>query len=209
MRENFERLQSEGIQMNISITRIETTSMLSVRKESEKSSPTKENKVLKSDKKPKQPTEKQKLKKGDIMFEKLPIQKFFPITFEKCIETFYRIEKNEKLIFIDLKLEKGWQNYLINKIQNTTNYKEVQLSEPTKTRAYLNVDITEIGDKKVYHVYTCTYSFRFVFSDEYLYANMVFGLEYLSNYTGELNAVISQKEIKKGLLNYIFRKWIN
>jgi hypothetical protein len=211
MRENFERLQSEGIQMNISITRIETTSNLSDRKESKKNSLTKENKFLDRDrdKNPKQPIEKQKLKPRDIMFEKLPIQKFFPIAFEKCIETFYRIEKNEKQIFIDLKLEKGWQNYLINKIQNTTNYKEVQLSEPTKTRAYLNVDITEIGDKKVYHVYTCTYSFRFVFSDEYLYANMVFGLEYLSNYNGELNAVISQKEIKKGLLNYIFRKWIN
>jgi hypothetical protein len=209
MNENFERMQSEGIQMNISIKRIDTTSNLSYRKEGQKNSLTKENKVLKTDKNPKQPTEKQKLKQGDIMFEKLPIQKFFPIAFEKCIETFYRIEKNEKLIFIDLKLEKEWQNYLINKIQNTTNYKEVQLSEPTKTRAHLNVDITEIGDKKVYNVYTYAYSFRFVFSDENLYANIMCGLEYLSNHNGELNAVISQKEIKKGLLNYIFKKWIN
>jgi hypothetical protein len=209
MIENFERLQSEGIQMNISITRIETTSNLSYSKKRQKNSLTKENKVLKTDKNPKQPTEKQKLKQGDIMFEKLPIQKFFPIAFEKCIETFYRIEKNEKLIFIDLKLEKEWQNYLINKIQNTTNYKEVQLSEPTKKRAHLNVDITEIGDKKVYHVYTYAYSFRFVFSDENLYANMVCGLEYLSIHCEETNAVIPQKEIKRGLLNFIFKKWSN
>lgn len=209
MNEHFERLQSEGIQMNITIRRIETASNLSDNKESEKSSLTKENKVIDTDKIPKQPIKTQKLKPRDIMFEKLPIQKFFPIAFEKCIETFFRIEKNEKLIFIDLKLEKEWQNYLINKIQDTTNYKEVQLSEPTKTIAYLNVDITEIEDKKVYHVYTCAYSFRFVFSDEYLYANMVCGLEYLSNYNGELNSVIPQKEIKKGLLNCIFKKWIN
>ena len=48
-----------------------------------------------------------------------------------------------------------------------------------------------------------------MFSDQSLYANIVCGKEYLSNHCEETNAVIPQEEIKKGLLNYIFKKWIN
>jgi hypothetical protein len=209
MNENYERRQNEGIQLNISITRIETASNLSDKKEREKNSLTKENKVVDKDKKPKQPIERQKLKPEDIMFEKLPIQKFFPIQFEKCIESYDRIDRLGRLIFIDLKLEKRWLDYLIERIHFQPKIQDMRSSEPLKSSSQINVHISEIGDKKIYSMYIETNSFRFMFSDQSLYAHIVCGKEYLSNYSEETNAVIPQKEIKKGLLNYIFKKWIN
>jgi hypothetical protein len=209
MNENFERLQSEGIQMNISITRIETNSNLSESKEREKNSLTKENKVLNTDTKPKQPIEKQKLKPRDIMFEKLPIQKFFPIQFEKCIESYDRIDKYGRLIFINLKLEKRWLDYLIERIHSQPKTQDMRTSEQVISSSQINVHISETGDKKSYTMCTDDYNFRFMFSDHSLYAYIVCGEEYLSSHNGESNEVISQKEIKKGLLNFIFKKWIN
>jgi hypothetical protein len=209
MTENFERSQSEGIQMSISIRRIERTSNLSDGKEREKNSLTKENKVVDTDKNPKQPIEKQKLKPEDIMFEKLPIQKFFPIQFEKCIESYDRIDKYGRLIFINLKLEKRWLDYLIERIHSQPKSQDMRTSEQVKSSSQINVHISETGDKKSYTMFTDDYNFRFMFSDHSLYAYIVCGKEYLSNHLEEANAVISQKEIKKGLLNFIFKKWIN
>jgi hypothetical protein len=129
----------------------------------------------------------QVLKPEDLQFGNLPIQKLLPVPFVNCIESFSRIEGCDNLIFIDFKMKKKWIDFLINRIQHSDKN----------------------HDNLIYNIYTSTNSFRFLFSDQSLNANIVCGKEYLSNHREETNAVVPQKEIKKGLLKFIFKKWSN
>ena len=83
------------------------------------------------------------------------------------------------------------------------------MSKQNQNESRINIDISELKNYKIYTIYMITNNFRFMFSDQYSNASIICGVEYLFDHHGGTNASIPQKEIKKGLLNYIFKKWSN
>jgi hypothetical protein len=199
MQENFESTNKENIQMNIKVRKFEPIIQ---------SDTTKTKSLIKNKSQTKE-IKWQVLKPEDLEFGNLPIQKLLPVPFVNCIESFSRIEGSDNLIFIDVKMKKKWIDFLIDRIQNSDKNRDNLMSNENQNQTQLNIDISEIENKKIYNIYTFTNNFRFIFSDKYSHATIICGVEYLSKHNGASNVVISQKDIKKGLLNYIFKKWIN
>ena len=198
MQENFESTNKENIQLNVKVRKIEPLIHDAPK-----------TRYLATDKSQTRETKWQVLKPEDLEFGNLPIQKLLPVVFVKCIESFSRIEGSDNLIFIDVKMKKKWIDFLIDRIQNSDKNHDNLMSKQNQNETHIFIDISEMENNKIYNIYTITNNFRFIFSDQSLYANIVCGKEYLSNHCEETNAVIPQKEIKKGLLNYIFKKWRN
>ena len=209
MKENFERLKNDDFHLNIQVTKIEPNNQIYEKtKRVSTLSDTKKKSLIDSAMNTKE-IKWQVLKPEDLEFGNLPIQKLLPVAFVNCIESFSRIEGSDNLIFIDLKMKKKWIDFLIDRIQNSDKNRDNLMSNENQNQTQLNIDISEMENNKIYNIYTITTNFRFMFSDQSLYANIVCGKEYLSNHCEETNAVTPQKEIKKGLLNYIFKKWSN
>jgi hypothetical protein len=198
MQENFEST-NENIQLNIKVRKFEPII--------QSDAPT--TRSLSKDKSPTKEIKWQVLKPKDIEFGNLPIQKLLPVQFVDCIESFSRIEGSDNLIFINFKMKKKWIDFLIDKVQNSDKNHYNLISKQNQNESRINAEISELKNNKIYNIYTITNNFRFMFSDQSLYANIVCGKEYVSSYCEETNAVIPQKEIKSGLLNFIFKKWSN
>jgi hypothetical protein len=199
MQENFESTNKENIQLNIKVRKFEPI----IQSDAPKT------KSLSEDKSQTKEIKWQVLKPEDLEFGNLPIQKLLPVPFVNCIESFSRIKKSDNLIFIDFKMKKKWIDFLIDRIQNYDKNHDNLMSKQNQNETHIFIDISEMENNKIYNIYTITNNFRFMFSDQSLYATIVCGKEYLSNYCEETNAVIPQKEIKRGLLNFIFKKWSN
>jgi hypothetical protein len=199
MQEYFESTNKENIQLNIKVRKIEPL----IQGDAPKTRP------LSRDKSQTKELKWQVLKPEDLQFGNLPIQKLLPVPFVNCIESFSRIEGCDNLIFIDFKMKKKWIDFLINRIQHSDKNHDNLMSKQNQNESRINVDISELKNNKIYNIYTITNSFRFLFSDQSLNANIVCGKEYLSNHREETNAVVPQKEIKRGLLKFIFKKWSN
>jgi len=199
MQENFESTNKENIQLNIKVRKFEPI----IQSDAPKT------KSLSEDKSQTKEIKWQVLKPEDLEFGNLPIQKLLPVPFVNCIESFSRIEKSDNLIFIDFKMKKKWIDFLVDRIQNYDKNHDNLMSKQNQNETHIFIDISEMENNKIYNIYTITNNFRFMFSDQSLYATIVCGKEYLSNYCEETNAVIPQKEIKRGLLNFIFKKWRN
>jgi hypothetical protein len=199
MQENFESTNKENIQLNIKVRKFEPIIQ----------SDAPQTRSLSKDKSPTKEIKWQVLKPEDIEFGNLPIQKLLPVQFVDSIESFSRIEGSDNIILINFKMKKKWIDFLIDKVQNSDKNHDNLISKQNQNETRINVEISEMENNKIYNIYTITNNFRFMFSDQSLYANIVCGLEYLSNHNRELNAVIPQKEIKRGLLNFIFIKWSN
>ena len=199
MQENFESTNKENIQLNIKVRKFEPI----IQSDAPKT------KSLSEDKSQTKEIKWQVLKPEDLEFGNLPIQKLLPVPFVNCIESFSRIKKSDNLIFIDFKMKKKWIDFLIDRIQNYDKNHDNLMSKQNQNETHIFIDISEMENNKIYNIYTITNNFRFMFSDQSLYATIVCGKEYLSNYCEETNAVIPQKEIKRGLLNFIFKKWRN
>ena len=199
MQENFESTNKENIQLNIKVRKFEPI----IQSDAPKT------KSLSEDKSQTKEIKWQVLKPEDLEFGNLPIQKLLPVPFVNCIESFSRIEKSDNLIFIDFRMKKKWIDFLIDRIQNPAKNHDNLISKQNQNETHIFIDISEMENNKIYNIYTITNNFRFMFSDQSLYATIVCGKEYLSNYCEETNAVIPQKEIKRGLLNFIFKKWRN
>ena len=107
MQENFERINEENIQLNIKVTKIEP----SIQGDATKT------RFLSKAKSQIREIKRQVLKPEDLEFGNLPIQKLLPVPFAHCIESYSRIERSERLIFIDLKMKKKCIDYLINRIK--------------------------------------------------------------------------------------------
>jgi len=199
MQENFESTNKENIQLNIKVRKFEPI----IQSDAPKT------KSLSEDKSQTKEIKWQVLKPEDLEFGNLPIQKLLPVPFVNCIESFSRIKKSDNLIFIDFKMKKKWIDFLVDRIQNYDKNHDNLMSKQNQNETHIFIDISEMENNKIYNIYTITNNFRFMFSDQSLYATIVCGKEYLSNYCEETNAVIPQKEIKRGLLNFIFKKWRN
>jgi predicted nucleotide-binding protein (sugar kinase/HSP70/actin superfamily) len=199
MKENFEFNNYENIRLNIQLSKIDSV----------KQADMSESVSLDRKKSKKTEIQKQVLKGEDIQFEKLPIQKLFPVPFVNCIKSFSRIECWDDLVFIDLKMEKKWMDFLIDRIQNSDKNHENLMSNPYHNETQINIDISEIDDSKIYSVYTDKNVFRLTFSDRYLNVNLVCGVDSLKEYQGDEIKDVHQKQLKKGLLNYILKKWSN
>ena len=98
MKENFEFNNYENIRLNIKVSKIDSI----------KQSNTTESASFDRKKCKKTEIQKQVLKREDIQFEKLPIQKLLPVPFVDCIKSLSRIERWDDLIFMDFKMEKKW-----------------------------------------------------------------------------------------------------
>jgi hypothetical protein len=198
MQENFEITNKENIQLNIKVRKIERSIHDAPK-----------TRCLATDKSQTKETKWQVLKPEDLEFGNLPIQKLLPVPFVDCIESFSRIEESDNLIFTDFKMKKKWIEFLIYKIQNSDKNHDNLIFKQNQNETHLFIDISEIENNKIYNIYTFASNFRFIFSDQYTHASIICGFEYLFDHHGGTNASIPQKEIKKGLLNYIFKKWMN
>ena len=199
MQENFERINEENIQLNIKVTKIEP----SIQDDATKT------RFLSKDKSQIREIKRQVLKPEDLEFGNLPIQKLLPVPFEHCIESYSRIERSERLIFIDLKMKKKWIDYLINRIQNSAENQVNLVSKQNKNDLQINIEISEIENAKLYTICTQRNAFRFTFAESVLYASLVCGVDCLKEYQGHAIEEIHQEQLKKGLLNFIIKKWIN
>jgi len=199
MQENFERINEENIQLNIKVTKIEP----SIQGDATKT------RFLSKDKSQIREIKRQVLKPEDLEFGNLPIQKLLPVPFAHCIESYSRIERSERLIFIDLKMKKKWIDYLINRIQNSAENQVNLVSKQNKNDLQINIEISEIENAKLYTICTQRNAFRFTFAESVLYASLVCGVDCLKEYQGHAIEEIHQEQLKKGLLNFIIKKWIN
>jgi hypothetical protein len=199
MQENFERINEENIQLNIKVTKIEP----SIQGDATKT------RFLSKAKSQIREIKRQVLKPEDLEFGNLPIQKLLPVPFAHCIESYSRIERSERLIFIDLKMEKKWIDYLINRIQNSAENQVNLVSKQNKNDLQINIEISEIENAKLYTICTQRNAFRFTFAESVLYASLVCGVDCLKEYQGHAIEEIHQEQLKKGLLNFIIKKWIN
>ena len=199
MKKNFEFNNYENILLNITLSKINSI----------KQSNTTESASFEGKKSKKTEIQKQVLKREDIQFEKLPIQKLLRVPFVNCIKSLARIERWDDLIFIDFKMEKKWMDFLIDRIQNSDKSHENLLSNPYHNETQINIDISEIDDARIYSVYTDNNAFRLTFSDRYLNVNVVCGVDYLKDNHGHAIDKMEQDQLKKGLLNYIIKKWSN
>ena len=199
MQENFERINEENIQLNIKVTKIEPIIQGDATK----------TRFLSKDKSQIREIKRQVLKPEDLEFGNLPIQKLLPVPFAQCIESYSRIERSERLIFIDLKMKKKWIDYLINRIQNSAENQVNLVSKQNKNDLQINIEISEIENAKLYTICTQRNAFRFTFAESVLYASLVCGVDCLKEYQGHAIEEIHQEQLKKGLLNFIIKKWIN
>jgi hypothetical protein len=209
MKENFERLKNDDFHLNIQVTKIEPNNQIYEKTKRVSTLSDTKKKSLRDIAMNTKEIKRQLLKPEDLEFGNLPIQKLLPVQFVDCIESFSRIERSDNLIFINFKMKKKWIDFLIDRIQNPAKNHDNLISKQNQNETHIFIDISEMENNKIYNIYTITNNFRFMFSDQSLYTNIVCGKEYLSNYCEETNAVIPQKEIKKGLLNFIFKKWSN
>jgi len=209
MKENFERLKNDDFHLNIRVTKIEPNNQIYEKtKRVSTLSDTKKNSLRDGAINTKE-IKRQVLKPEDLIFGNLPIQKLLPVPFEHCIESFSRIERSENLIFIDFKMKKKWIDFLIDRIQNSAENKVNLVSKQNKKDLQINIEISEIGNAKIYTVCTQRNVFRFTFAESFLYAYLDCGVDCLKEHQGHAIEEIHQKQIKKGLLNFIFKKWIN
>lgn len=199
MKENFEFNNYENIRLNITLSKIDSI----------KQSNTTESASFDRKKSKKTEIQKQVLKREDIQFEKLPIQKLLPVPFVNCIKSLARIERWDDLIFIDFKMEKKWMDFLIDRIQNSDKSHGYLMSNPNQNESQINIDISEIDDARMYSVYADNNAFRLTFSDRHLNVNVVCGVDYLKENHGHAIDKMEQDQLKKGLLNYIIKKWSN
>jgi hypothetical protein len=199
MKENFEFNNYENIRLNIKLSQIDSVKQANM------------SESVSFDRKKSKKTEIQKLvlKREDIQFEKLPIQKLLPVPFVNCIKSLSRIERWDDLIFMDFKMEKKWMDFLIDRIQNYGKNHEFFTHSPNQNETHINIDISEIDDARIYSVYTDNNIFRLSFSDRYLNVNVVCGVDYLKENYGHAIGKMEQEQLKKGLLNFIFKKWSN
>jgi hypothetical protein len=199
MKENFEFNNYENIRLNITLSKIDSI------KQSNKTEST----SFDRNKSEKTKIQKQVLKREDIQFEKLPIQKLLPIPFVDCIKSLARIERWDDIIFMDFKMEKKWMDFLIDRIQNFDKSHGYLMSNPYHNETQINIDISEIDDARIYSVYIDNNVFRLTFSDRYLNVNVVCGVDYLKENHGHAIDKMEQDQLKKGLLNFIIKKWSN
>jgi hypothetical protein len=199
MKKNFEFNNYENILLNITLSKINSI----------KQSNTTESASFEGKKSKKTEIQKQVLKREDIQFEKLPIQKLLPVPIVNCIKSLSRIERWDDFVFIEFTMEKKWIVYLMDMIQNYGKNHEYFMSNPNQNEKQINIDISEIDDAKIYSVYIDNNVFRLTFSDRYLNVNLVCGVDSLKEYQGDEIKVVHQEQLKKGLLNYILKKWSN
>ena len=209
MKENFERLKNDDFHLNIQVTKIEpnnqiyektkrVSTLFDTKKKSLRDSTINTKEII-----------RQVLKPEDLEFGNLPIQKLLPVPFEHCIESYSRIERSERLIFIDLKMKKKWIDYLINRIQNSAENQVNLVSKQNKNDLQINIEISEIENAKLYTICTQRNAFRFTFAESFLYGSLVCGVDCLKEHQGHAIEEIHQEQLKKGLLNFIIKKWIN
>lgn len=199
MLEHDDRMSNEHILLNIKFRRIE---------------PSKEHKTVKatthkSSYNITEPIKKQKLKPDEIYFGKLPIQKLVPIPFKNCVSYFSRIERGEYSIFIHFEMHREWIDYIIRFIRN----KQENIADLTSNAELncdsLDIEVIEMDGQAMYCIGTRLSSFYMTFSDRYPYVYVVCGVEYLKENQDAVINKSTTKELKKGLLHYIFSKWIN
>jgi len=97
-------------------------------------------------------------------------------------------------------MKKKWIDFLIDRIQNSAENQVNLVSKQNKNDLQINIEISEIGNAKIYTVCTQRNVFRFTFAELF---------DCLKEHQGHAIEEIHQKQIKKGLLNFIFKKWIN
>lgn len=152
---------------------------------------------------------RQKLKPDEIHFGKLPIQKLVPIPFRNCVSYFSSIERGEYSIFIHFEMHREWIDYIIRLIRN----KQENIADLTSNAEFncdsLDIEVIEMDGQVMYSIGTRLSSFYMTFSERYPYVFVVCGTEYLVENKVCTKKQIPQKELKKGLLHYIFSKWSN
>lgn len=204
MEENFNYPNNENIQLNIQVRKIES---LKTEKSLEKKNTVQKNTVQKNG----GPTEKkidiQKLKSKDIQFEKLPIQKLIPVPFVDCVKSFSRIERCGQLIFIEFQMEKKWIDFLVHKIQNFESSSRNNVFSSVTNPNKINVDILVVDNSHLYSIYTNSYGFKLTLSNKHTSANIICDVHYMVENIEGRKVLIPQEKIKKGLLNYIIKKW--
>lgn len=198
MLEHDDRMSNEHIRLNINFRKIE---------------PSKEHKTIKSTTHKfshniTEPIKRQKLKPDDISFEKLPIQKLVPVPFMKCVRSL-NIERSDDLIYFNFKMQQNWLEFLIRKIRYGQGDLQNISSSPSDNSKLLNVDVVDVDGQVMYTLFTKFDCFHMTFSEKYTDVYMVCGTEYLVEIKGCTKKQIPQKEIRKGLINYIMCKWTN
>ena len=208
MKENFERLKNDDFHLNIQVTKIEPNNQIYEKtKRVSTLSDTKKNSLREGAINTKE-IKRQVLKPEDLDFGNLPIQKLLPVPFVNCIESFSRIERSENLIFIDFKMKKKWIDFLIDRIQNSAENQVNLVSKQNENDLQINIEISEIENTKLYTVCTERDFFTLTFSDKYLYVHLLCDVDYLKEHQCHAIKEIHQEQIKKGLLNFIIKKWI-
>lgn len=198
MLEHDDRMSNEHILLNINFRRIE---------------PSKEHKIVKATTHKSsyyitEPIKRQKLKPDDISFEKLPIQKLVPVPFMKCVRSL-TIERSDDLIYFNFKMQQNWLEFLIHKIRHSQSDLQNISSSPSDNSKLLNVDVVDVDGQVMYTLFSKFDCFHMTFSEKYTEVYMVCGIEYLVENKGCPKERIPQRELKKGLLHYIFSKWSN
>lgn len=207
MLENYMINHNEEIKLNVRFRKVESTKINDTSKKIYVESNNTQSSENESEKKSIEIEDsRQQLKPEDINFEKLPIQKLFSVPFLNCIDRFSKIERTESLIFIDFTMEKKWIDFLLQQIKyfETSTINNSFLIN--KNQKKINVDVVEYEKSNMYNFYIDNDSFRFTFFEEYGYVYIICGVEYLTK-EKEMQKEISNIEVKKGLLNKIFRKW--
>ena len=209
MKENFERLKNDDFHLNIQVTKIEPNNQIYEKTKRVSILSDTKKKSLRASAMGTKEIKRQVLKPEDLEFRNLPIQKLLPVPFAHCIESYSRIERSERLIFIDLKMKKKWIDYLINRIQNSAENQVNLVSKQNKNDLQINIEISEIENAKLYTICTQRNAFRLTFAESFLHASLVCGVDCLKEHQGHAIEEIHQEQIKKGLLNFIIKKWIN
>jgi hypothetical protein len=155
------------------------------------------------------PLKKQELSPNAIHFGKFPIQKLLRIPFENCVRTFSKVEKIEDQIYIRFEMHKEWIDLIIRQIRNGQGNISDLTSKPMFNSDSLNVEVIEMDGQVMYCIGTRLSSFYMTFSDRYPYVYVVCGVEYLKENQDVVINKSTTKELKKGLLHYIFSKWSN
>ena len=155
------------------------------------------------------PLKKQKLSPNAIHFEKFPVQKLLRIPFENCVRTFSTVERIEDQIYIRFEMHKEWIDFIIRQILNRQGNTPDLMPNSEVSSDSLNVEVIEMDGQAMYCIGTRLSSFYMTFSDRYPYVYVVCGVEYLKENQDVVINKSTTKELKKGLLHYIFSKWSN
>lgn len=201
MLEHDDRMSNEQLKMNVQFRKIESNKYSS--QNDVTSTKSEFSKIVT------QPLKKQKLNPNAIHFGKFPVQKLLRIPFENCVRTFTTVERIEDKIYIRFEMHKEWIDLIIRQIRNEQGNISNLTSKPTFNGDSLNVEVIEMDGQAMYCIGTRLSSFYMTFSGRYPYVYVVCGIEYLKENQDVVINKSTTKDLKKGLLHYIFSKWSN